>query len=218
MLQEVFPRQWCTLQRWPMLQYHMSGMSLVFLQHNIWICTLNLDVYLLCLFLPVVSTRLQLPLRRERLWYHRDLLWGLWTGVLELHSFVCFLVSNCSFFACWEWWAWVKKEVLCLWLFLFFSALPTSINKMVTSARWTRYVDDDIWEDSIDPNRICYAADWEYILSSLKGRCYNGECKTRESQCKYIWGQSKTPFSRELVLVECHSIIQRYCMKIDFLL
>lgn len=90
MLQEVFPRQWCTLQRWPMLQYHMSGMSLVFLQHNIWICTLNLDVYLLCLFLPVLSTRLQLPLRRERLWYHRDLLWGLWTGVLELHSFVCF--------------------------------------------------------------------------------------------------------------------------------
>ncbi len=25
----------------------------------------------------------------------------------------------------------------------------------------------------------------------LKGRCYNGECKTRENQCKYIWGPSK---------------------------
>lgn len=24
-----------------------------------------------------------------------------------------------------------------------------------------------------------------------KGRCYAGECKTRENQCKYIWGPSK---------------------------
>lgn len=29
-------------------------------------------------------------------------------------------------------------------------------------------------------------------LSSPKGRCYSGECKTRENQCKYIWGPSKT--------------------------
>lgn len=29
-------------------------------------------------------------------------------------------------------------------------------------------------------------------LSLLKGRCYGGECKMRENQCKYIWGPSKT--------------------------
>lgn len=34
----------------------------------------------LLLFSPVFSTWLQLPLRRERLWYHRDLLRRLWTG------------------------------------------------------------------------------------------------------------------------------------------
>lgn len=37
------------------------------------------------LFLAVLSTRLQLPLRCERLRYLRDLLRGLWTGVLELN-------------------------------------------------------------------------------------------------------------------------------------
>lgn len=29
-------------------------------------------------------------------------------------------------------------------------------------------------------------------LSPPKGRCYSGECKTRENQCKYIWGPSET--------------------------
>lgn len=28
-------------------------------------------------------------------------------------------------------------------------------------------------------------------LSLIQGRCYGGECKTRDSQCKYIWGSSK---------------------------
>ncbi|XP_069052484.1 disintegrin and metalloproteinase domain-containing protein 23 isoform X3 [Lepisosteus oculatus] len=27
-----------------------------------------------------------------------------------------------------------------------------------------------------------------YACSLSQGRCYNGECKTRENQCKYIWG------------------------------
>uniref|UniRef100_A0A3Q3QKV5 ADAM metallopeptidase domain 23a n=1 Tax=Monopterus albus TaxID=43700 RepID=A0A3Q3QKV5_MONAL len=27
-----------------------------------------------------------------------------------------------------------------------------------------------------------------YLCQVNQGRCYNGECKTRESQCKYIWG------------------------------
>ncbi|XP_063744173.1 disintegrin and metalloproteinase domain-containing protein 23 isoform X4 [Eleginops maclovinus] len=27
-----------------------------------------------------------------------------------------------------------------------------------------------------------------YFCQVNQGRCYNGECKTRESQCKYIWG------------------------------
>lgn len=29
-----------------------------------------------------------------------------------------------------------------------------------------------------------------YLLL-FQGRCYSGECKTRDSQCKYIWGSSK---------------------------
>ncbi|XP_047457207.1 disintegrin and metalloproteinase domain-containing protein 23 isoform X2 [Mugil cephalus] len=28
-----------------------------------------------------------------------------------------------------------------------------------------------------------------YLCQVNQGRCYNGECKTRENQCKYIWGQ-----------------------------
>lgn len=27
-----------------------------------------------------------------------------------------------------------------------------------------------------------------------QGRCYNGECKTRDSQCQYIWGTSRSRF------------------------
>ncbi|OXB76874.1 UNVERIFIED_CONTAM: hypothetical protein H355_002567 [Colinus virginianus] len=30
-----------------------------------------------------------------------------------------------------------------------------------------------------------------YACDSNQGRCYNGECKTRDNQCKYIWGSSK---------------------------
>lgn len=80
------------------------------------------------------------------------------------------------------------------------SALPTSINKMVTSARLTRYVGDKTGELFISLNRIHLALEQQfgssrlkmYLLSfCLKGRCYNGECKTRENQCKYIWGSSK---------------------------
>lgn len=26
---------------------------------------------------------------------------------------------------------------------------------------------------------------------SLQGRCFNGRCKTKDRQCKYIWGESK---------------------------
>uniref|UniRef100_A0A3Q3X6R7 Uncharacterized protein n=1 Tax=Mola mola TaxID=94237 RepID=A0A3Q3X6R7_MOLML len=29
-----------------------------------------------------------------------------------------------------------------------------------------------------------------YLCQVNQGRCYNGECKTRENQCKYIWGPS----------------------------
>lgn len=82
------------------------------------------------------------------------------------------------------------------------SALPTSINKMATSARLTRYVGDNIEELFISLNRSHDAPEQQfgssrltmYVLSfsdCLKGRCYNGECKTRENQCKYIWGPSK---------------------------
>ncbi|XP_075036310.1 disintegrin and metalloproteinase domain-containing protein 23 isoform X2 [Mixophyes fleayi] len=28
-----------------------------------------------------------------------------------------------------------------------------------------------------------------YVCDSNQGRCYNGECKTRDNQCKHIWGQ-----------------------------
>lgn len=31
------------------------------------------------------------------------------------------------------------------------------------------------------PNMLCF----------VQGRCYNGECKTRDNQCKYIWGSSR---------------------------
>ncbi|NWS47644.1 ADA23 protein, partial [Probosciger aterrimus] len=37
-----------------------------------------------------------------------------------------------------------------------------------------------------------------YACDSNQGRCYNGECKTRDNQCKYIWGSSSgnyLPFS-----------------------
>ena len=27
-----------------------------------------------------------------------------------------------------------------------------------------------------------------------QGRCYNGECKTRDIQCQYIWGTSRSCF------------------------
>uniref|UniRef100_A0A7N8WVJ5 ADAM metallopeptidase domain 23 n=1 Tax=Mastacembelus armatus TaxID=205130 RepID=A0A7N8WVJ5_9TELE len=30
-----------------------------------------------------------------------------------------------------------------------------------------------------------------YLCQVNQGRCYNGECKTRENQCKYIWGTKK---------------------------
>uniref|UniRef100_A0A3Q3FUU6 ADAM metallopeptidase domain 23 n=1 Tax=Labrus bergylta TaxID=56723 RepID=A0A3Q3FUU6_9LABR len=29
-----------------------------------------------------------------------------------------------------------------------------------------------------------------YLCQVNQGRCYNGECKTRENQCRYIWGSS----------------------------
>lgn len=54
-------------------------------------------------------------------------------------------------------------------------------------------------------------------LSSLKGRCYSGECKTRENQCKYIWGPSKTniPLRNQLESVtrrSYHSLcVNRLC-------
>lgn len=74
------------------------------------------------------------------------------------------------------------------------SALPTSINKMATSARLTRYVLETgaVTHQSISSG----ARDWKCIVilsfcDCLKGRCYNGECKTRENQCKYIWGSSE---------------------------
>ncbi|XP_073162664.1 disintegrin and metalloproteinase domain-containing protein 23 isoform X12 [Lepidochelys kempii] len=31
-----------------------------------------------------------------------------------------------------------------------------------------------------------------YACDSNQGRCYNGECKTRDNQCKYIWGIKAT--------------------------
>ncbi|NWH57750.1 ADA23 protein, partial [Geococcyx californianus] len=37
-----------------------------------------------------------------------------------------------------------------------------------------------------------------YACDANQGRCYNGECKTRDNQCKYIWGSSSgkyVPFS-----------------------
>lgn len=27
-----------------------------------------------------------------------------------------------------------------------------------------------------------------------QGRCYNGECKTRDNQCQHVWGTSKSCF------------------------
>uniref|UniRef100_A0A8C9EPI5 ADAM metallopeptidase domain 23 n=1 Tax=Pavo cristatus TaxID=9049 RepID=A0A8C9EPI5_PAVCR len=34
-----------------------------------------------------------------------------------------------------------------------------------------------------------------YACDSNQGRCYNGECKTRDNQCKYIWGSSRLTFT-----------------------
>uniref|UniRef100_A0A8C0EQY8 ADAM metallopeptidase domain 23 n=1 Tax=Bubo bubo TaxID=30461 RepID=A0A8C0EQY8_BUBBB len=31
-----------------------------------------------------------------------------------------------------------------------------------------------------------------YACDSNQGRCYNGECKTRDNQCKYIWGSKSS--------------------------
>ncbi|NXD08797.1 ADA23 protein, partial [Nothocercus nigrocapillus] len=33
-----------------------------------------------------------------------------------------------------------------------------------------------------------------YACDSNQGRCYNGECKTRDNQCKYIWGSIRSSF------------------------
>lgn len=75
------------------------------------------------------------------------------------------------------------------------SALPIFINKMVTSVRWTRYA--GWWLVKMCRSKKSDASEKQLTESvfslffSLKGRCYNGECKTRENQCKYIWGSSK---------------------------
>lgn len=31
-------------------------------------------------------------------------------------------------------------------------------------------------------------------LISFQGRCFNGRCKTKDRQCKYLWGESKSHF------------------------
>lgn len=33
-----------------------------------------------------------------------------------------------------------------------------------------------------------------HVCSCPQGRCYNGECKTRDNQCQYIWGTSRLHF------------------------
>ncbi|XP_068186085.1 disintegrin and metalloproteinase domain-containing protein 23 isoform X2 [Antennarius striatus] len=38
-----------------------------------------------------------------------------------------------------------------------------------------------------------------YLCQIAQGRCYNGECKTREAQCKYIWGPSKIKVSLHML-------------------
>lgn len=60
---------------------------------------------------------------------------------------------------------------------------------------------------------------------SLQGRCFNGRCKTKDRQCKYIWGESKcsfpmcksvaqqiwTCFQDETPVVEIKSLSRRSC-------
>uniref|UniRef100_A0A669BPW2 ADAM metallopeptidase domain 23 n=1 Tax=Oreochromis niloticus TaxID=8128 RepID=A0A669BPW2_ORENI len=41
-----------------------------------------------------------------------------------------------------------------------------------------------------------------YICQVNQGRCYSGECKTRENQCKYIWGSSSEKFCYEKLNTE----------------
>uniref|UniRef100_A0A8C4EKW3 ADAM metallopeptidase domain 23 n=1 Tax=Dicentrarchus labrax TaxID=13489 RepID=A0A8C4EKW3_DICLA len=41
-----------------------------------------------------------------------------------------------------------------------------------------------------------------YLCQVNQGRCYNGECKTRENQCKYIWGSSSEKFCYEKLNTE----------------
>lgn len=35
------------------------------------------------------------------------------------------------------------------------------------------------------------ACDLQHICFFSQGRCYNGDCKTRDNQCQYIWGTSR---------------------------
>lgn len=76
---------------------------------------------------------------------------------------------------------------------LFCSALPIFINKMATLVNSIRL--DHLFNMSV---KYIYLIFEHFFLSQVshclmlfQGRCYSGECKTRDSQCKYIWGSSE---------------------------
>lgn len=109
MLQEVFPRQWRTVQRWPVLQYHMSGMSLAFLRHKWLIYPLNFRFFILSVFLSSFIHEVTVAATPwTTVISQRPAL-----GTLDRCSCAAFVFGVwVSHWSCWEWWAWLKRSLV----------------------------------------------------------------------------------------------------------
>lgn len=49
------------------------------------------------------------------------------------------------------------------------------------------------------------------LYLSLQGRCFNGRCKTKDRQCKYIWGESKCNNPMCKSVQEWHPVLDSEC-------
>lgn len=73
-------------------------------------------------------------------------------------------------------------------------------NRTVTSARSTRYTHlhkhhyspqyTSLW--TVKGILILTSSQWFRRWLWFQGRCYAGECKMRDTQCKYVWGPSES--------------------------
>lgn len=94
--------------------------------------------------------------------------------------------------------------VLCL---LFCSVHQMCTRWMATRVKRTRW---DVWQMVIWSYSILHLKKQNkkpsllHIYVSAQGRCFNGRCKTKDRQCKYLWGESKCKSNFALTNLNMH--------------